>query len=253
MDNDDHGADLGEDVLRQALHDGRFGLVTISNVTGDGSGQVKDRAGTQGSGDNTVPALGVSHGLLDVHVDNIASEADGDGSDGGGEIGQDQVVMMDVVIGVIVQIHDRATDSDNDQDDSSKSTKDGHDGDLLQCLHGDKRNSHDGSADPDPCLGAEVSTGDQSLHFCAGQDQVHDGGTQDDGSVEEPNSDQTGFAKGVATNFLVRGETVFAIVVEALHKQDSSVDGHEQREQQDSNTDPSTQLESVGQTEGSGT
>lgn len=76
VDNDEDGSGLGEGIIREVLQDGRLGQRTISEVAGDGGGDVEDGAGGEGSGNNAVPGLGVSHGLLNVHVDNVTTEAD---------------------------------------------------------------------------------------------------------------------------------------------------------------------------------
>lgn len=71
--------------------------------------------------------------------------------------------------------------------------------------------------------------------------------------MEEPDSDETRETVGMTTNLLVRGETVLAVVVKALHQEDGGVHRHQEREQQDADTDPTTQLQGVGETKSTGT
>jgi len=254
VDNDNDSSDLGEDILRQAGENRRFGLRSISEISWNSRGDVENGAGCQGSSHNTVPASRISHGLLDVHVNNVASKADGNRSNCGGQVGKNDIVVCnDAVILGVVQIHDGSSNSNDDQDDSGEGAKDGHDSDLLQCLHSHKGNSDNSGADPDPCLDANVCTGNELLHLCAGQDHVHNRCAKDDGCVKEPDSNQASTTKGVASNLLIGGEAVLAVVVKTLHQQDGRVDGHEEREQENAYSDPATKSEGVGETKCSGT
>lgn len=117
-----------------------------------------------------------------MHVDNVTTEADRDRGNGGGEVSEDDIVVGDVgIFGVVVvHVNDRTTDSDDNKDNGGEGTKDRHDSDLLEGLHGDKGDSNDGSADPDPGLLAEGRVANKRVHLSTGQDHVHDGGTEDD-------------------------------------------------------------------------
>lgn len=154
---------------------------------------------------------------------------------------------------VIVHVHDRTADSNDYKDNSGEGTKDRHDSDLLEGLHGNKGDSDNGSADPDPGLLVDGISFNKSVHLSTGQDHVHNGSTEDNGCVEEPDGNEARETVGMTTNLLVRGETVLAVVVKALHQEDGSVDRHQEREQQDADTDPATQLQSVRETESTGT
>ena len=255
VDDNENGSGLGEGIIGEVGEDGRNSLGTVGEVAGDGGGDVKDGAGGKGSSNDAVPGLGVSHGLLDVHVDNVTAEADRDRGNGGGEVGEDDVIVGDLGVSGVVVLHvnDRTADGDNDEDNGGEGTKDRHDSDLLESLHGNKGDSDNGGADPDPGLLADGIGMDKRVHLGTGQDHVHDGGSEDDRGVEEPDGNETGETVGVTADLLVGGKTVLAIVVEAPHQEDGGVDRHQEREQQDADSDPATHLQGIGETKSTST
>lgn len=255
VDDNEDGSSLGESISGEVLEDGRNGCGTVGEVAGDSSSDVKDGAGGKGSSNDAVPGLGVSHRLLDVHVNNVTAEADRNRGNGGGEVGEDNVVVGDFgVLGVVVlHVNDRTADGDNDKDNGGEGTKDRHDSDLLEGLHGNKGDSDNGGADPDPGLFADGTAIDKTVHLGTGQDHVHDRSSENDRSVEEPNGNKTRKAEGVAADLLVGGKTVLAVVVKAPHQEDGGVDRHQERKQQDADSDPATHLQGVGETKSTST
>ena len=83
-----------------------------------------------------------------------------------------------------------------------------------------------------------LSTAMSVFNSVSGQDKDHDGDGDHSGRIEQPDSYHSYSSKGVAADLLIRRRVWDAVVVQALHKYDAGVDGHEEGEKQHPYTDP---------------
>lgn len=100
--NNHDGGDLAGGTLGQGFEDGRLRGWAVGEVAGDGDHGVHETAGKHSPDEDLVPGTGVAHGLLNVHVDDVSTKADGDGGDGDREVTEDDGVVLDSVPVVLV-------------------------------------------------------------------------------------------------------------------------------------------------------